>query len=191
MQPQRRLPPWCFIASGAAIIAIAAAILLSMGRTPWYRSGSIKLWTSDAWGPENSQQLSDPYTFTHVTHGVLLYLLLHLVAPRASLGVRGVLAIALEAAWEVLENTDMVINRYRAATMALGYYGDSVLNSVGDLLACALGFVLAARLPTRGTIVMVVVLEAVLMLWIRDSLLVNIVMLIYPIEAVKVWQSGL
>lgn len=173
-----------------AIIGVAALILLAMGRTPWYRSGSIKLWTGDAWGPENSQQFTDPYTFTHLTHGALLYLLLHLVARTRPLRARAVLAVALESAWEVLENTDMVINRYRAATMALGYYGDSVLNSVGDILACTVGFALAAGLPARVTVALLIGLEVALMVWIRDSLLLNIVMLIHPIEAVRTWQLG-
>lgn len=184
----RRIPAWAHITAAAGIICVAAVTLLAMGRTPWCRCDSIKLWTSDAWGPENSQQFTDPYTFTHITHGVLLYLLLHLVARRLPLGTRAVLAVALESGWEILENTDMVINRYRAATMALGYYGDSVFNSVGDILACAVGFMIAARLPTRVTVGMVIVLELALTLWIRDSLLLNIVMLVHPIDAVRTWQ---
>lgn len=173
-----------------ATIAAAAAILLVMGRTPWCRCGSIKLWSADAWGPENSQQFTDPYSFTHITHGVLLYGLLYLVARKQPLGMRAVLAIALESAWEVLENSDMVIDRYRAATMALGYYGDSVLNSVGDILSCAVGFALAARLPARVTVIIVLLLEVALTIWIRDSLLLNVVMLIHPLPAVKSWQLG-
>jgi hypothetical protein len=175
-------------AAAAAIIAVAALALLAMGRTPWYRSGPIKLWTSDAWGPENSQQLFDPYSFTHIIHGVLLYALIRLLAPRLSVGVRGVLAIAAESAWEIIENTDWVINRYRAATLALGYYGDSVLNSVGDILACAVGFVLAARLPTRMVVLATIGIELLLVLWIRDSLALNLLMLIHPVEAIKKWQ---
>jgi hypothetical protein len=187
---RRPAPLWAYLVSGAAIICAAALVLLAMGRTPWCRCGSIKLWTGDAWGPENSQQFTDPYTFTHITHGVLLYLLLQLVAGKRPLRTRTLLAVALESGWEIFENTDMVINRYRAATMALGYYGDSVLNSVGDILACTLGFALTARLPTRVTVGMVMVLELVLTLWIRDSLLLNIVMLIYPIGAIRTWQLG-
>ncbi len=187
---RHRTAAWAYLGVAMAIICVATAILLAMGRTPWCRCGSIKLWTGDAWGPENSQQFTDPYTFTHITHGVLLYLLLHLVARRLPLGTRTVVAVALESGWEILENTDMVINRYRAATLALGYYGDSVFNSVGDILACAVGFMLAARLPVRVTVGMVILLEVALTLWIHDSLLLNIVMLIYPIEAVRTWQLG-
>jgi hypothetical protein len=173
----------------AAIMALAATILVALGRTPFCRCDSIKLWTSDAWGPENSQQLADPYTFTHVTHGVLLYWLLAAAAPRVTLARRAVLMIAAESAWEVLENTDAVIDRYRAATMAVGYYGDSVLNSMGDILVCALGFALAARLPVRATIALVLTLELALTLTIRDSLLLNVLMLVHPIGAVRAWQA--
>lgn len=186
----RPAPPWLYAVAAAVIVAGAAAILLAMGRAPFCRCEAIRLWSGDAWGAENSQQLTDPYTFTHLTHGILFYALLHLLAPRLSLPARALLAVAAESTWEVLENTDAVIDRYRAATMALGYYGDSVFNSVGDIAACAVGFALAARLPARATALLVVAMEAVLTLTIRDSLLLNIVMLVHPIEAVKVWQAG-
>lgn len=178
------------IALCAAIVACAAAILLAMGRHPFVQSGRIKLWTSDAWGPENSQQLLDPYSFTHVIHGVLLYALLRLLLPQLTVTTRALLALAAEASWEVFENTDMVINRYRAATLALGYYGDSVFNSVGDILMCAAGFALAARLPVRATVLMTIVFELVLLVWIRDNLTLNLLMLAYPIDAIKQWQIG-
>jgi hypothetical protein len=188
LNARRSLPLWACIALSMAVPALAAIMLLAMGRAPYYPSGPITLWYGNAWGPQNSQQFADPYTFTHVTHGVLLYGLLYLVARRLPVRARGALAVAMESAWEVFENTDMVINRYRAATMALGYYGDSVINSMGDILACALGFLIAAHLPARASIAMVFVLELTLTLWIHDSLLLNVVMLIYPIAAVKTWQ---
>jgi hypothetical protein len=184
----RRVPLWVCIGVSLVIVGLAALVLLAMGRAPYYASGPVTLWYGDAWGPHNSQQFSDPYTFTHITHGALLYWLLQLIARRLSLRWRGVLAVAAESGWEILENTDTVINRYRAATMALGYYGDTVLNSVGDISACAIGFLLASRLPTRVTVAMVILLELTLTLWIRDSLLLNVVMLIYPIAALKRWQ---
>lgn len=187
---RRTLSPATVAALCAALAAGAAVLLLAMGRTPWCECGTLRLWSGDAWGPENSQHLLDPYTFTHLTHGVLFYALLRLAAGRLGIGARLVVAVALEAGWEVLENTDAVIDRYRAATMALGYYGDSVVNSVGDIAACAAGFLLASRLPTRVTIFGVVALEAALALWIRDGLLLNVVMLVHPIEAVKRWQAG-
>ena len=186
----RQGPPWAHLAGAAGIIAVAALILLAIGRTPWCTCASIKLWCGDAWGPENSQQFTDPYTFTHITHGVLLYFLLQLVARRYSLATRGLLAVAAESGWEVLENTPLVIERYRAATMALGYYGDSVINSVGDILACVVGFLLASRLPPRVTVAMVILLELTLTLWIHDSLMLNVLMLLYPIKAIRTWQLG-
>ena len=186
----RQAPRWTHVAGAAGIIAVAAVILLAMGRTPWCTCAAIKLWCGDAWGPENSQQFTDPYTFTHTTHGVLLYFLVQLVARRFSLATRGVLAVAAESGWEVLENTPLVIERYRAATMALGYYGDSVINSVGDILACAIGFLLACCLPPRVIVAMVIVLEITLAIWIRDGLVLNVLMLLYPIKAIRTWQLG-
>lgn len=187
---RQRAPHGGTIVASALIVVLAAAVLLAMGRHPWSQSGPIKVWTGDAWGPENSQQLTDPYSFTHVTHGVLLYGVLRLLAPGVSLGTRALLAVAAESAWEVFENTDMVINRYRAATLALGYYGDSVINSIGDILMCAIGFLLAARLPTRATVLSTIAIELVLLLWIRDNLSLNLLMLAYPVEAIKHWQLG-
>ena len=179
-----------YSATIAAMIAITAVVLLAMGRPPWYRHGPIKPWTGNPEGPETSQQFSDPYTFTHVTHGVLLYGLLRLLCRHAPRRRRAVLALAAECGWEILENTELVIRRYRAATMALGYYGDSALNSVDDILACGFGFLLASRLPPRATLIATILLEGALTLWIRDSLLLNIAMLVHPIEAVKQWQLG-
>jgi hypothetical protein len=172
------------------ILVGTATTLLVMGRTPWCRCGTIRPWVGDAWGPENSQHLVDPYSFTHLTHGVLMYFVLRLVAPTAPLATRALVALGAESGWEILENSDPVIDRYRAATIALGYHGDSVVNSIGDILCCMLGFLLASRLPAPVTALVTVLQEAALMLWIRDSLLVNIVMLVHPIEAVKRWQIG-
>ncbi len=178
------------IAAGAVVIAVAALILLAMGRNLFYENGPFSLWSFDAWGPENSQQLFDPYSFTHVIHGILYYALLRLLAPGLPATTRGLLAVTIESGWEILENSPMVIDRYRTGTFALGYYGDSVINSVGDIIACAVGFTLAARLPTRGTAVVAIAIELVLLLWIRDNLTLNIVMLIHPVDAVKQWQLG-
>lgn len=172
------------------IITIAALLEFAMGRTPSYKYGPISIWSQDINSNQNSQQIADPYTLTHITHGVLLYGFLCLFLKRLSLRARALLAIGAESAWEVFENTDMVINRYRAATISLDYFGDSIVNSVFDIFAALLGFVLAARLPTRVTVASVIVLEIVLALWIRDSLFLNIIMLIYPIQAIKNWQGG-
>ena len=161
-----------------------------MGRTPVYRNGPVKLWNGDIHSDQNSQQITDPYTFTHVIHGAAFYGLTHLVMPAASLGVRMSVAVTLEAAWEAFENTDTVINRYRNATIALGYYGDSVLNSVADILACLIGFVLASRFRWWVTVGWVAATEIVLALTIRDNLTLNILMLLRPIDAVRRWQIG-
>jgi hypothetical protein len=159
-----------------------------MGRKLWGVSGEPGIWSGDIWSSHNSQYMTDPYTFSHITHGVLWYGLLALVANKLPVRVRFILAVALECAWEVFENTDMVIQRYRAATISLNYYGDSVMNSMCDILTAVLGFILAAMLPTRVTLIGVIVLEVALALWIHDSLLLNVLMLIRPIQAIRTWQ---
>ena len=143
-------------AAAVALVAVAATLLLAMGRVPTYRHGAVRLYAGNVHSDENSQQLTDPYTFTHVTHGIVLYALLRLVNARSPVMLRAVMAIAIESAWEVLENTDVVIERYRATTMAEGYYGDSVVNSIGDIVATAVGFAIAASLSVRATIIVAV-----------------------------------
>ena len=144
--------PWTYALAALALVAAAAASELAMGRTPMCTCGYVKFWHGVANSSENSQHITDWYTFSHVIHGMGFYALLWLVARRAKPGSRFVSAVALEAAWEVFENTPFVINRYRAATIALDYYGDSVLNSVSDIAAMMLGFWLARRLPVWVTV---------------------------------------
>jgi hypothetical protein len=173
----------------AIVIASAAVALSALGRPLTYRHGPLRLWSGDVASDQNSQQIADPYTLTHVTHGVGLYALLALTRRRWSLADRLVAAVVLECAWEVFENTDFVISRYREQTIALGYYGDSVVNSIADILAAIVGFALAATLPRRATVAVVLALEVTSLLWIRDSLLLNVLMLVHPSETVKAWQT--
>jgi hypothetical protein len=138
---------------------------------------------------ENSQHILDWYSFTHVLHGFWLYLFTWLALPRASVAARLALAVLCEGAWEVLENSSFVIERYRAGTISLNYYGDSIVNSVSDTLSMMAGFALAWRLPVWGIIACGILIEATLIYFIRDNLLLNILMLIYPSDAIKAWQQ--
>ena len=175
-----------FISLG--IITVAALVLLGMGRIPFCKCGTIAIWSSDVTSNQQSQQLADPYSFTHILHGLGFYLLTWLVAKRWPVGARLLLAVALESGWEILENTEFVLDRYRSHTLSYDYYGDSVFNSVGDILAMMAGFWLAAKLPWWGSVAAFILIDSALLFFIRDSLIVNIIMLIHPVEAIKNWQ---
>lgn len=177
-----------FVALGIA--AAAALILLWMGRPPICTCGTVKLWTGAVQSADNSQHLSDWYTPSHIIHGFLFYLLGWLLLRRNPAGDRLLAAVAIEAGWELLENSQYIIDRYREATMALGYNGDSVINSMADIGWMTIGFLFARRAPLWLTIAIAVSFELLTLWIIRDNLTLNVLMLVAPVDAVRVWQSG-
>ena len=186
MLSRRALPYWLT----AGVIVLAALVLLSMGRVPICTCGYVKLWEGEVMSPGNSQHLSDWYSPSHLIHGFLFYWLTWLVAPRAPLGWRLLAATIVEVAWELLENSPVIIDRYREVTISLDYYGDSVLNSVSDIAMMVIGFLLASRLPVWVTVSIAVGFEILTTFLIRDGLVLNVLMLVWPIEAVRAWQAG-
>lgn len=174
----------------ALLIAATAVWLLLMGREPLCTCGYIKLWHGETMSSENSQHLTDWYTPSHVLHGLIFYGLLWLVARRISFGSRLVIATAVECGWEIVENSNAIIERYREVTISLDYFGDSVVNSVADILAMVFGFWLARVLPVWASAGVVVVAEAVTMAVIRDGLALNILMLLWPLDVILDWQAS-
>jgi hypothetical protein len=173
-----------------AIPLAAAATLLAMGRNPICTCGAVDLWVGERDSARTSQMLADWYSLSHVVHGLLFYAALWLIARRSPVQWRFVGALLIEAAWEVIENTPTVIDRYRATTAALGYSGDSVLNSLSDILMMAIGFAAARKLPVRASILLLIALEVTPLLAIRDNLTLNVWQLIDPSPAVQAWQAG-
>jgi hypothetical protein len=182
--PPRPKPLLTFV----LVLGASIAILWAMGRPPICTCGKVALWGEV--GPAQSQMLADWYSPSHIVHGFLFYAVLSWLFPRVSIERRFLIAMLIEAAWEIIENTPMVIDRYREATIALGYTGDSILNSASDIAMMALGFLAARRLPVWASVAIVLVLELIPLIVIRDNLTLNIWMLLAPSDAIRAWQAG-
>ena len=176
---------------GLAFMGVLLTVCLAAQSRVWYcELGDWSPWSIDVWSPHNSQHFIDPYTISHFQHGLGMYLMLRLVfAKRLSLATILLIVATIEATWELVENTDMMINRYREGTVSLDYFGDSVINSSGDYLSCLAGAFAARRWNWRWTVTVLISCEILSVLWIRDSLLLNILMLTYPLDAVLQWQA--
>ncbi len=173
------------------IFTVTATViwLKAYGRGWLGPDNSLLFWYGEANGPGTSQHFLDPYSFTHFLHGVAFFWFIILIGRKLHNSWQFVLAVAFESIWEIVENSPTVIERYREATIALGYNGDSIINSLSDILMCSLGFCFAKAIGWEKSLLLFIAVELMLLFWIRDNLTLNVIMLIYPVEAIKTWQG--
>ncbi len=180
---------WIVILATVLILVATALIEMNSGRSLFGPSGKFGFWEGSVWSSENSQRVADAYTFSHIIHGMVFYGFLWLVARRVPVKYRFIFALLIEAGWELLENSPIIIDRYRAVTISLGYVGDSVLNSVSDIVFAGIGFWISRYSKFWVSVFLIILMELGCLFWVRDNLTLNVVMLAYPLDSIKVWQS--